>query len=163
MQVAIAVHLHATNYRTQQADHGKSSCWSTRVHHHTLSEGVVVLYGISQTAGGVCDGDGAIAHGKQLVQPTGLKARGHQQNVTPSHDPVGDRDAKPHPASEVVRSLLLNSAHLLLILRHAATQHNNLQDSMSLLTTVPALLQPPVLCWLHLVRDLKKMSRQSNQ
>lgn len=162
MQVAVTVHLHAINHRMQQADHGKLFGWSAVVH-HTLSKRVVVLYGISQTASSMCNGDGPIAHGKQLIQPTGLKARGHQQNVTPSHDSVGDRDAKPHPASEVVGSLLLYSAHLLFVLRHAAAQHHNLHDSMSLLTTVSAVLQPPVLCWLHSVQDLKMMCRQTKE
>lgn len=144
MHVAVTVHLHAANHWMQQANHGKPFCWSAMVH-HTLSKRVVVLYGISQASGSMCNGDGPIAHGKQLIQPTGLKARGHQQNVTPSHDSVGHRDAKSHPASEVVRSLLLNSTHLLLVLRHAAAQHHNLQYSMSLLTNVSAVLQPPVL------------------
>ena len=115
------------------------------VHHHTLSKGVVVLYGVSQTTGSMCNGNSPIAHGKQLVQATWLKARGHEQDVTPSHDSVGDRDAKSHPASEVVRSLLLNSAHLLLVLRHAAAQHHNLQYSTSLLTVVSAVPQASVL------------------
>jgi len=116
--------------------------------HHTFSKRVVVLYGVSQTAGSMCNGDSPIAHGKQLIQSTGLKARGHQQNVTPSHDSVGDRDAESHPASEVVRPLLLNSAHLLLVLRHAAAQHHHLHYSVKVLTVVSAVLQPPVLAYI---------------
>ena len=56
--------------------------------------------------------DSAVSHGIQLVQATGLEARGHEQDVTASSDAVGHAHAEPHPPPALVLPVLLHfSAH----------------------------------------------------
>jgi len=50
----------------------------------------------------------AISHGIQLVQATGLEARGHEQDVTAGSDAVGHAHAEPHPPSALVLPVLLH-------------------------------------------------------
>ncbi len=56
--------------------------------------------------------DSAVSHGIELVQATGLKTRGHEQDVTAGSDTVGHAHAEPHPPPALLLPVLLHfSAH----------------------------------------------------
>ena len=67
--------------------------------------------GVSKASGGMCNGSGAIRHGIQLVEPAGLKAGGHEQQVRSSRDLVAHGDVEAHPASCPVRIGVLHPPH----------------------------------------------------
>ena len=52
--------------------------------------------------------DGAVGHGIQLVQATGLKAGGHEQQVTACRDAVGHAHTEAHPPPALVLPVLLH-------------------------------------------------------
>lgn len=53
---------------------------------------------------GMDDWDSAISHGIQLVEPTGLKSRRHEKDVTSCCDSVGHWHTEANPASALIVS-----------------------------------------------------------
>ena len=68
--------------------------------------------------------DSAVSHGIQLVQATGLKARGHEQDVTSSSDAVGHAHAEPHPPPALVLPVLLHFSAYKLEAEMCCVMHN---------------------------------------
>lgn len=61
--------------------------------------GVERQHCVSEATSGMRHGHCAIAHGIQLVQPTRLKARGHEQKITGCSDLVAHGHIEANPAS----------------------------------------------------------------
>mmetsp|Transcript_26826 Transcript_26826/g.63635 ORF Transcript_26826/g.63635 Transcript_26826/m.63635 type:complete len:766 (-) Transcript_26826:186-2483(-) len=96
-----------------------------------FGEGVEVLDCVPQPAGGMRNGDGSVGHCVQLVQPTGLESRGHDDDVCSSDDPVGDGDREPDPSAEVVGELALHLPHAPLEGGHPAPEHHHLHVAVA--------------------------------
>ena len=67
----------------------------------TSSKGIVVVYCVSQAPGGMGNGDGSVAHRKQLVQAARLKAGRHEDDVAAGDHAVRHRNVKADPAPAI--------------------------------------------------------------
>lgn len=54
------------------------------------------------------DRDCAISHGIQLVEATGLKAGGHEEDVTACSDAMGHAHTEAHPTPTLVLPMLFH-------------------------------------------------------
>lgn len=77
---------------------------------------------VSEASSGVRHGSCAIRHCVQLVEATGLKAGGHEQEVCGSCDLVAHGDVEAHPAPRPVRVCVFHPPHSRLHIRSMLVQ-----------------------------------------
>ena len=67
--------------------------------------------GVSETSSSMRDGGCTVRHGIQLVEPAGLKAGGHEEDVGGSSDFVAHGNIEAHPAPRPVRVSIFYPPH----------------------------------------------------